>query len=109
MADVTISDLSAGTPNSSAELPYSDGTTTFKASVGQVGVPIGTIVMWNNRGGASIPTNWALCNGTNGTPDLRDKFIVGYSATKAINTTGGSDTITPTGSVGSTALAHGSV
>jgi hypothetical protein len=37
-----------------------------------------------------IPTNWHLCDGTNGTPDLQDKFIVGKSTTKAINTTGGS-------------------
>jgi hypothetical protein len=50
-------------------------------------VPIGSIIMW---GGVSIPTNWYLCDGTNGTPDLQDKFIVGKSATKAINTTGGS-------------------
>ena len=92
MADVTISGLTDGVPNSSAVLPYSDGSTTLKATVGQVGVPIGTIVMWNNRGGATIPTNWVLCDGTNGTPDLRDRFIVGYSASKAINTTGGSAT-----------------
>lgn len=26
---------------------------------------------------ASIPAGWQLCNGTNGTPDLRDKFVVG--------------------------------
>jgi microcystin-dependent protein len=102
MADVTISDLTAGVPNSSAVLPYSNGSTTLKATVGQVGVPIGTIVMWNNRGGASIPTNWALCDGTNGTPDLRDRFIVGYSASKAINTTGGS--ATASGSTDATVL-----
>ena len=58
--------------------------------------------MWNNRGGASIPTNWALCDGTNGTPDLRDKFIVGYSTSKAINTTGGS--ATASGSTDATVL-----
>ena len=90
MADVTISELTQGTPDSNAVLPYSDGSTTLKATVGQIGVPVGTIVMWNNRNGASIPTNWALCDGTNGTPDLRDRFVVGYSSTKAINTTGGS-------------------
>ncbi len=38
-------------------------------------VPSGTIVMWN---GTVIPTGWALCDGTNGTPDLRGMFIAGY-------------------------------
>lgn len=38
-------------------------------------VPSGTIVMWN---GTTIPDGWALCDGTNGTPDLRGMFIVGY-------------------------------
>ena len=23
-----------------------------------------------------IPENWAICDGTNGTPDLRNKFII---------------------------------
>jgi microcystin-dependent protein len=38
-------------------------------------VPSGSIVMWN---GTMIPNGWALCDGTNGTPDLRGMFIVGY-------------------------------
>jgi microcystin-dependent protein len=38
-------------------------------------VPIGGIIMWSGSI-AAIPTNWALCDGTNGTPDLRNKFIV---------------------------------
>jgi len=25
----------------------------------------------------NIPVGWALCNGENGTPDLRDKFLLG--------------------------------
>src|SRR5690606_19276216 len=36
-------------------------------------VPAGTIVMWH---GNNIPAGWAECNGTNGTPDLRGRFIV---------------------------------
>lgn len=38
----------------------------------------GVIVMWSGSLGA-IPTGWALCDGRNGTPDLRDRFIVGAS------------------------------
>jgi hypothetical protein len=39
-------------------------------------VPVGGIIMWSGSI-ATIPTNWALCDGNNSTPDLRDKFIVG--------------------------------
>lgn len=40
--------------------------------------PPGIIVMWSGTI-ATIPTGWALCNGSNGTPDLRDRFIIGAS------------------------------
>ena len=39
-------------------------------------VPIGGIIMWSGTI-ANIPTGWALCNGSNATPDLRNKFVVG--------------------------------
>jgi len=39
-------------------------------------VPVGGIILWSGTI-ANIPTNWALCNGAGGTPDLRDKFVVG--------------------------------
>jgi hypothetical protein len=41
---------------------------------------------------ASIPTGWYLCNGSNGTPDLRDRFIIGAGSTYAVGTTGGTTT-----------------
>ena len=39
-------------------------------------IPVGGIIMWSGTI-ATIPSGWALCNGSNGTPDLRDKFVVG--------------------------------
>jgi len=39
-------------------------------------VPAGVIVMWSGTV-ATVPTGWYLCDGNNGTPDLRDRFIVG--------------------------------
>lgn len=37
-------------------------------------------------------THWHVCDGTDGTPDMRDRFVVGTSGTKANKTTGGSET-----------------
>jgi len=39
-------------------------------------IPVGGIIMWSGTI-ATIPSGWELCNGSNGTPDLRNKFIVG--------------------------------
>ncbi len=39
----------------------------------------------------SIPAGWALCNGTQGTPDLRNRFIVCYGDTYSVGDRGGSD------------------
>ena len=41
-------------------------------------LPSGVIVMWYGSI-ASIPSGWALCDGSNATPDLRDRFIVSAS------------------------------
>ncbi len=45
--------------------------------------------MWSGST-ATIPAGWALCNGSNGTPDLRDRFIVGAGGSYAVGATGGS-------------------
>ena len=45
-------------------------------SPGSLSIPKGSIIMWSGAI-ASIPPGWQICDGTNGTPDLRDKFIVG--------------------------------
>lgn len=64
----------------------------------------GLIVMWFGQSN-EIPEGWALCDGSGGRPDLRDKFIVGAGDTYAIGNTGGfADTVlighTHTGSTG---------
>lgn len=53
------------------------------------GFPSGGIVIWSGSS-VAIPTGWLLCDGTNGTPDLRNKFIVGAGSTYAVGATGGS-------------------
>jgi hypothetical protein len=52
-------------------------------------IPTGGILLWSGSIG-SIPAGYVLCNGNNGTPDLRDRFVVGAGTTYAVNATGGS-------------------
>lgn len=52
-------------------------------------VPIGGIIMWSGAATA-IPENWALCNGTAGTPDLQNNFVIGAGDNYAVGATGGS-------------------
>jgi microcystin-dependent protein len=50
------------------------------------------IVMYKGDAGA-VPAGWAICNGQNGTPDLRDKFVACAGSKKALNSTGGGKNI----------------
>ena len=65
------------------------GFIAFVPPVAPSSVPTGCILLWSGSIG-SIPSGWALCNGNNGTPDLRDRFIVGAGSTYAVDATGGS-------------------
>jgi hypothetical protein len=62
---------------------FNNGTTQVTA------VPSGGIVVWSGSA-AAIPTGWLLCNGANGTPDLRNRFIVGAGNLYGVGATGGS-------------------
>jgi microcystin-dependent protein len=78
-------------------------------------IPVGLITMWSGSI-ASIPSGWALCDGTSGTPNLRDRFVVGAGTTYAVGDTGGANTVTldttqipshtHTGTTANTDLAH---
>jgi len=58
---------------------------------------IGSIVIWSGTV-ASIPSGWQLCDGTNGTPDLRDRFVVGVRQDSGgVAVTGVSGALTQTG------------
>lgn len=52
-------------------------------------IPAGMISLWYGSIG-SVPAGWYLCDGSNGTPDLRDRFIVGAGSTYSVAQTGGS-------------------
>jgi hypothetical protein len=52
-------------------------------------IPSGGIIIWSGSS-ATIPSGWLLCDGSNSTPDLRNRFVVGATSTYAVNATGGS-------------------
>lgn len=54
-------------------------------------VPIGGIIAYTGALNA-LPLNYHLCDGTDGTPDLRDRFIVGAGSSYNLNTIGGTST-----------------
>jgi microcystin-dependent protein len=68
-------------------------TTAFVTTALSAALPVGVITMWSGSV-ASIPSGWALCNGASGTPDLRDRFVVGAGTSYAPGNTGGFNTIT---------------
>lgn len=45
-------------------------------------IPTGLICLWSGAADA-LPAGWALCNGSNGTPDLRGRFLVGAGGSYA--------------------------
>lgn len=57
-------------------------------------LPRGIITMWSGATNA-VPSGWALCDGKNGTPNLKDRFIVGAGQSYAVGNVGGSITRTP--------------
>lgn len=78
-----------------------DGSQSFDVMDGGSGgggstggnIPSGGIIIWS---GSEVPDGWALCDGTNGTPDLRGRFVLGKSTSHAIGSKGGSETVTLT-------------
>ena len=56
---------------------------------GSSSIPSGCIIVWSGAVGA-VPAGYYLCNGLNGTPDLRNSFVLGAGSTYSVGQTGGS-------------------
>ena len=55
------------------------------------GIPSGLVAMWSGEADA-VPDGWALCDGSNGTPDLRDRFVLGAGSSYSVGDKGGEET-----------------
>lgn len=78
------------------------GLTTFKfdtlkpyTPLTKISLPIGTIILWSGALN-QIPNGYILCNGSNGTPDLRGQFIVGAGGSYAVGDKGGANQVSLT-------------
>lgn len=69
------------------------------------GLPSGGIIMWSGTL-ANIPSGWVLCDGSNGSPDLRNRFIVGAGNQYSVGAVGGSTTHNHGGSTGSSGQTY---
>ncbi|CAF1260646.1 unnamed protein product [Adineta steineri] len=101
--DVPTTTSTTSTSTSTTSTATTSTTTTTVTTLPLV--PSGVILLWSGTI-ATVPQDWAICDGTQGTPDLRDRFILGsgsnaqYSPTQ----TGGSSSQTATITVGDTTL-----
>jgi microcystin-dependent protein len=82
-AGVTSKDRTVVGSRPDGSSPSGSGTASVGASTF-----VGMIVAYSGAF-ADIPSNWAVCDGSKGTPDLRDRFILGTGAESAIGDTGG--------------------
>ena len=80
--------------NQIQELPTGDSidgiaTLTATTLVGNGVVPVGGIIMWSGTIASlsSSAPNFKLCDGNNGTPDLRNRFVIGANADDSGNAT----------------------
>lgn len=80
-------------------VPVGDNTEAFTCDDSQptgtkwaAALPVGSIVIWSGSI-ASIPAGWALCDGSSGTPNLQDKFVIGAGNSYAVGATGGVATV----------------
>jgi hypothetical protein len=78
------------------------GQEVINNSITYASLPVGAITMFTGTQGdldafySSNGVRWYLCNGQNGTPDLRDRFVVGSGGSYAVGATGGANSVTLT-------------
>lgn len=77
-----------GTPSAPTPEVSSDSTQIATTAFVRDIIPSGVILMWSGSI-ASIPAGWYLCNGSNGTPNLMDRMVIGAGSAYAVSATGG--------------------
>jgi len=82
----------SGNVNVSGTL-YAASVSLDGTPLSQMVVPSGGIIMWSGAT-TNVPAGFVLCNGQNGSPDLRDRFIVGAGGSYTQANFGGAAAVT---------------
>jgi len=82
--------LAAGSFTTTSDVTINGNLDVTGAISGNGAIPVGGIIPWYGREN-DVPNGWAVCNGFNGTPDLRARFIVAAGNGYAIGGTGGEE------------------
>lgn len=95
---ITSEDLTQTLGTSTDKAPSEKAVNDAISAAVSGGLPSGVIMMWSGAASA-IPTGWVLCDGTNSTPDLRNRFVIGAGRTYAVGAIGGGSKTTYVGDV----------
>ena len=90
-------------PNSNTLTVGTIAATTFSGIPDSF--PSGGIIIWSGAAN-NLPNGWSLCDGQNGTPDLRNRFVVGASTGTGDTTYPGLSVNATGGSANATLVSH---
>ncbi len=80
--DATIRELLQSDEPKNIMFVVEEGIKKLRVTLNSVlNIPSGAIIMWH---GSEIPYGWAICDGTNGTPNLIGKFIKAVDAPEKV-------------------------
>lgn len=84
-----VSPAFLGSPTAPTQASNTDNNTLATTAFVRDVLPAGIVCMWSGSI-ATIPVGWALCDGSAGTPDLRDRFVIGAGSGYSVGSVGGS-------------------
>jgi hypothetical protein len=89
-ADLDLLDQHAGSTNAYIAAAPGNINAAVAAAIAAA-FPRGVIMAWAGQAN-QVPAGWLLCNGSNGTPNLTDRFIMGNTGNRTVWEAGGSFT-----------------
>ena len=90
LKDAYVTRYASTVPAVAGDVLISSFTFVSLTRLAEIRQPVGSAILWFDA--VNIPKFYKACDGTNGTPDLRDKFIKMAGTEGAVNTTGGTRT-----------------